>query len=83
MFRYPGLAKIIDNPEGEVSEDPYDHKEADEEWKIQSLQDHVLPQTCTAAKELVEKGLREKELDVFALLEITSKRRRKCLPMFQ
>jgi hypothetical protein len=30
MFRYPGLAKIIDNPEGEVSEDPYDHKEADE-----------------------------------------------------
>ena len=52
-------------------------------WKIQSLQDHVLPQTCTAAKELVEKGLKEKELDVFALLEITSKRRRKCLPMFQ
>jgi len=80
MFRHPGLAKMIDNPEGEVSEDTYDHKEADPAkcgainsslWEIQSLQNHVLPQVSTAAKELVEKGLRENELDVSALLETT------------
>ena len=32
------------------------------------MQDHVLPQVSSAAKELVEKGLRENELDVSALL---------------
>ena len=80
MFRRPGLAKMNDNPEGEASEDLYDLKEADPAkcgainsslWEIQSLQDHVLPQVSTTAKELVEKGLRENELDVSALLEKT------------
>ena len=33
------------------------------------MQDHVLPQVSTTAKELIEKGLRENELDVSALLE--------------
>merc|ERR1712106_450447 len=47
MFRHPGLVKMIDDSEPEVSEDSYDDKE------------------------LIEKGLREKELDVSALLETT------------
>ena len=29
MFKRPGLAKMINNPEGEASEDLYDLKEAD------------------------------------------------------
>jgi len=80
MFRHPGLVKMIDDSEPEVSEDSYDDKESDPAkcgalnsslWEIQSLQNHVLPQVSTAAKELIEKGLREKELDVSALLETT------------
>jgi len=80
IFRHPSLAKLIDNDAGDVSEDPYDDKETDPAkcgalnsslWEIESLQEHVLPQVSTAAKELIEKGLREKELDVSALLETT------------
>jgi len=80
LFRHPSLVKMIDNEGGEVSEDPYDDKEPDPAkcgavdsslWEIQSLQNHALPQVSAAAKELIEKGLREKELDVSALLETT------------
>jgi len=80
MFRHSGLVKMIDNPEAEALEDPYDNKEKDPAkcraidsslWEIQSLQNHALPQVSTAAKELIEKGVRENELDVSALLETT------------
>merc|ERR1712098_609026 len=80
IFRHPSLVKMIDNDAGEVSEDPFDDTETDplkcgalnsSLWEIQSLQNHVLPQVSTAAKELIEKGVREKELDVSALLETT------------
>eukprot|EP00092_Neocalanus_flemingeri_P008296 GFUD01008943.1.p1 GENE.GFUD01008943.1~~GFUD01008943.1.p1 ORF type:complete len:538 (-),score=176.06 GFUD01008943.1:19-1632(-) len=80
MFRHSGLAKMIDNPDSKVSEDPFDNKETDPAkcgalnsslWEILSLQNHVLPQVSTAAKDLIEKGVRENELDVSALLETT------------
>jgi len=80
IFRHSGLVKMIDNPDTEASEDPYDDKETDPAkcgainsslWEIQSLQSHVLPQVSSVAKDLIEKGVRETELDVSALLETT------------
>ena len=38
-------------------------------WEVESLQRHCLPQVSQAAKELMEKGLREQELDIAPMLE--------------
>jgi len=78
IFRHPALVKLIDNPESDMLSDPFDNNETDplkcnaiksSLWEVQSLQTHVLPQVSSVAKDLVEKGLREKELDVSAVLE--------------
>merc|ERR1712112_267088 len=73
--------KMIDNPnvENEV-DDTFDMDEKDPAkcgavtsslWEIVSLQDHVLPQVSSVAKDLIEKGLREMELDFSSHLETT------------
>ena len=70
---------MIDNPniENEI-DDTFDADEKDPAkcgavtsslWEIVSLQDHVLPQVSSVAKDLVEKGLREMELDFASYLE--------------
>merc|ERR1711963_1060367 len=40
-------------------------------WEIVSLQEHVLSQVSSVAKDLIEKGLREMELDFSSHLETT------------
>lgn len=78
IFRHPGLLKMIDSPDTDTMEDPFDNGEEDPVktkaidsslWEIDSLKSHVLPQVRTAAKDFLEKGLREQEMDVSALLE--------------
>merc|ERR1719410_3319595 len=79
IHRHPSLVKMIDNPNVENEmEDTYNADEKDPAkcgavtsslWEIVSLQDHVLPQVSSVAKDLVEKGLREMELDFSSYLE--------------
>ena len=80
IHRHPSLIKMLDNEDGKAVEDPYDNDEKDPAkcgaidsslWEILSLQDHVLPQVSQVAKDLVEKGLREMELDFSSYLETT------------
>jgi len=80
IFRHPGLVKMIDNPDEDLTEDPFDNTQEDPAksnaigsslWEIESLQSHIMPQVSTAAKELIEKGVREQELDISAVLETT------------
>ena len=80
IHRHPSLNKMLDNEGGEDMEDPYDNNEKDPAkcgaidsslWEIVSLQHHVLPQVSQVARDLVEKGLREMELDFSSHLETT------------
>ena len=68
MFRHPSLAKLIDNPGVEMNEDPFDNNETEplksraidsSLWEIEALQEHVLPQVSSVAKDLCDKGIRE------------------------
>jgi len=81
IHRHPGLVRLLDNPGGpgdSVETDPFDNctTEPDKSramesslWEVESLQRHCLPQVSQAAKELMEKGLREQELDIAPMLE--------------
>lgn len=81
IHRHPGLIRLLDNPGGAgdpVETDPFDNctSEPDKSraiesslWEVESLQRHCLPQVSQAAKELMEKGLREQELDIAPMLE--------------
>ena len=81
IHRHPGLVRLLDNPGGpgdSVETDPFDNctTEPDKSraiesslWEVESLQRHCLPQVSQAAKELMEKGLREQELDISPMLE--------------
>ena len=80
IHRHPSLIKMLDNEDATPVEDPYDNDEKDPAkcgaidsslWEIVSLQEHVLPQVSQVAKDLVEKGLREMELDFSSYLETT------------
>ena len=82
LHRHPSLAKMIDNPDPQLGEieDPFDNEEKDPAkcgaansslWEIVTLQEHVLPQVSSVAKDLIEKGLREMELDFSSHLETT------------
>jgi len=80
IHRHPSLVKMIDNPETDAVDETYDHQETDPSkcgaissslWEIVSLQEHVLPQVSSVAKDLIEKGLREMELDFSSHLETT------------
>ena len=73
---------MIDNPDPQLGEieDPFDNEEKDPAkcgaansslWEIVTLQEHVLPQVSSVAKDLIEKGLREMELDFSSHLETT------------
>ena len=80
LHRHPGLVAMLHSADAEatVTSDPFDNtcEEPGESgavgsslWEVESLQRHALPQVSQAAKDLLEKGLREQELDVSALLE--------------
>ena len=69
---------MIDSSTTDMIDDSFDNEEQDPAkcgainsslWEISSLQDHVLPQVSSVAKDLIEKGLRVMELDVESHLE--------------
>lgn len=81
LHRHPGLARLIDGSDtvGSLQSDPFDNMAEDPAdcraidsslWEIETLQNHALPQVSTAAKDLIEKGLRQQELDVSSMLEM-------------
>ena len=78
IHRHPSLVKMIDNEDTTMLDDPYDNSEKDPAksnaigsslWEIKSLEEHLLPQVSSVAKDLIEKGLREMELDFASHLE--------------
>lgn len=78
IHRHPSLVKMIDNEDTTAIDDPFDNTEKDPAksnavgsslWEIKSLEEHVLPQVSSVAKDLIEKGLREMELDFASHLE--------------
>lgn len=78
IHRHPSLATMIDSSTTDMIDDTFDNEEQDPAkcgainsslWEISSLQDHVLPQVSSVAKDLIEKGLRVMELDVESHLE--------------
>ena len=78
IHRHPSLVKMIDNEDTTMIDDPFDNDEKDPAksnasgsslWEIKTLEEHVLPQVSAVAKDLVEKGLREMELDFASHLE--------------
>jgi len=82
IHRHPGLVRLLDNPGGpgdSVETDPFDNSTSDPDksraiesslWEVETLQRHCLPTVSSAAKELMEKGLREQELDISSMLEV-------------
>ena len=61
--------KMIDNEDTTLLDDPFDNSEKDPAksnaigsslWEIKSLEEHLLPQVSSVAKDLIEKGLRER-----------------------
>jgi len=78
IHRHPSLVKMIDNEATTMIDDPFDNDEKDPAksnasgsslWEIKTLEEHVLPQVSAVAKDLIEKGLREMELDFASHLE--------------
>ena len=78
IHRHPSLVTMIDSSTTDMIDDTFDNEEQDPAkcgainsslWEISSLQDHVLPQVSSVAKDLIEKGLRVMELDVESHLE--------------
>ena len=78
IHRHPSLVKMIDNEDTTMLDDPFDNSEKDPAksnaigsslWEIKSLEEHLLPQVSSVAKDLIEKGLREMELDFASHLE--------------
>ena len=78
IHRHPSLVKMIDNEDTTMIDDPFDNDEKDPAksnasgsslWEIKTLEEHVLPQVSAVAKDLIEKGLREMELDFASHLE--------------
>ena len=78
IHRHPSLVTMIDSSTTDMIDDTFDNEEQDPAkcgainsslWEISSLQDHVLPQVSSVARDLIEKGLRVMELDVESHLE--------------
>jgi len=81
ISRHRGLRFLMDDSDrSDLTSDPYLVSEPDPYktnamksslWELQTLTNHILPEVSIAAKELINKGIKDTDKDVSAVLEKT------------